>query len=262
MFLKGISHQVIHMRTLILALFGVSFLFVSCKDDIGIDTSSSAATDPFADITYLNSSFYTTNYNTSYNSGPQIFLYRVSGDGKVLENKFDLGMNGQGYFAITTDGTNLYLQSRTFNSVMKCSPVGEVLQHRWLIRNSPWQSCGISYDSTADSLCVLTRNLDNPKYYELLYVDKTNPGTWHVKASAIINELSAEIGVYAMKFQGTDLYLLGQDTTLTDVFVKTNLALNTFEFTRLNTDSTTGFCFKDGNPFFAFQNREIKQSQF
>jgi hypothetical protein len=250
------------MRTLSIILFSVSMLFVSCKEEDTLDMWSSAATDSFADITFLNNAFYATNYNTSMNAGSQIFLYKISADGKVLENKFDLGMNGQGYFAMTNDGKNLYLQSRTYNSILKCSPVGEQLYHNWLIRDSPWQSCGITYDSSTDSLCVLTRNLNTPSHYELLFVDKNNPDNWNVKATTELNRLSASTGVYAVKIFGSDLYFLAQDTTNTDMLVKTNTGLSTFEYTSLNTDSTTGFCFKGADPFFALTNREIKPLAF
>jgi hypothetical protein len=250
------------MRVLNLMIFSLSIIFFSCKDDNPIDTSSSALYDPFADITFLNNGFYTTNYNTSMKAGPQVFLYRISSDGKVVENKFDLGMNGQGYLAITSDSTNLFLQSRDFNSVIKCSPVGEIFYNFWFIRPSPWLGCGIGYIQSLDSLCVLTRDLNNLNNYELLYVDKNNPNNWRVKSSATIQGLSKTTGAYAIEVRGSELYILGQDTTDMDVLVRTNLSLDTLEFMSLNTDSTTGFCFKGNDLYFSHLNRNIEKRSY
>jgi hypothetical protein len=248
------------MRALVFIILSISIIFVSCKeDDTVVDTTSSAPYDPFADITFLGNGFYTTNYNTSMKAGPQVFLYRVSADGKVAENRFDLSMNGQGYLAITSDSINLYLQSRNFNSVIKCSPVGEVFYNDLFIRPTQWQGCGIGYVSSVDSLCVLTRDMQNLNNYELLFVNKDNPNNWRVKASASILGLSLTTGAYAIEVRGNDLYILGQDTTDTDVLVKTNLSLDTLEYTSLNTDSTTGFCYKGNDIFFSHLNRKIEQ---
>jgi hypothetical protein len=240
----------------------LSIIFLSCKDDTVLDTSSSAQYDPFADVTFLNNGFYTTNYNTSMKAGPQIFLYRISDNGRVLENKFDLSMNGQGFLAITSDSVNLYLQSRDFNSVIKCSPVGEVFYNIWFIRPSRWQGCGIGYVHNLDSLCVLTRDLGNLNNYELLFVDKNNPNNWRIKASTSILGLNRSTGAYAIEVRGNDLYILGQDTTDTDVLVKTNFSLDTMEYTSLNTDSTTGFCFMGNDIYFSHLNRKIEQRSY
>lgn len=168
-------------------------------------------------------------------------------------------MNGQGYFAITNDGQNLYLQSRNFNSVVKCSPVGENFYNRWFIGPPQWQGCGIGYVSAVDSLCVLTRDQDDLNHYELLYVDKNNPTNWQLKAEAEIYLLSKTMGAYAIDVKENNLYILGQDTTDTDVLIKTNLSLDSLAFNNLATDSTTGICFKGNELYLAYLNRDIRK---
>ena len=52
-------------------LFLSPILFIlSCQNGLEIDTSKHTATDPIADITYLNGYFYTTNLDNSANAGP------------------------------------------------------------------------------------------------------------------------------------------------------------------------------------------------
>lgn len=245
------------MRVMIFLVLGLSIIVLSCKKETVIDTTSDTISDPFADITFLDSAFYTTNYDNSMKAGPQIFLFRISGDGKYPENKFSLNMNGQGYFAITNDGQNLYLQSRNFNSVMKCSPVGEIFYNQWFIGPSQRQGCGIGYVSTVDSLCMLTRDQSDLNHYELLYIDKNNPANWQLKASAEIQALSKTMGAYAVEVKENRLYILGQDTTDMDVLIKATLSLDSLEFNNLATDSTTGLCFKGNDLYVAYLNRDI-----
>lgn len=175
------------MRRFIFSLF---IIFISCQSDKIVNTSCDTAYDPFSDITYLHNNFYSTNYDNSMNAGPQIFLYKISNDGKYLDDIFNLNMNGQGYLAITNDGNNLYLQSRDFNSIIKCTTVGEIFYNVWDITNSPMQGCGICYITNVDSLCVLTRDYHELNHYSLLFVDKNNPLVWKVKASAELNVFS------------------------------------------------------------------------
>ncbi len=246
------------MRALKYFVLGASILLLSCDRDHFVDTSVNTVADPFADITFLNNAFYTTNNDSSMHAGPQIFLYRISGDGLYPENKFSLDMNGQGYFAITNDGQNLYLQSRTFASLIKCSPVGEVYYHQWFVGPAQWQSCGIGYVPAVDSLCSLVRDEHALSHYELLYIDKNNPNNWQVKASATIPELGGPMGAYALTVNGSGLYILGQDTTGANVVAQANLTLDSLRFNTLATDSATGFCFKGNAMYFAYLNREIR----
>jgi hypothetical protein len=246
------------VRALKIIVLGASVLLLSCDRDKFVNTTVNTVADPFADITYLDDAFYTTNNDSSMHAGPQIFLYRISGDGLYPENKFNLDMNGQGYFAMTNDGQNLYLQSRTFGSVLKCSPVGEIYYNRWFVGPRQWQSCGIGYVPAVDSLCALVRDERALDHYELLYVDKTNPDNWQVKASATIPAFGGTTGAYALKVNGNGLYILGQDTTGMNMFAQTNLRLDSVQLIALNTDSITGFCFKDNSIYYSYLNREIR----
>ena len=76
----------------------IAFLFIlGCEDDSPLNLDKCSYCDDIADITYLNGSFYTTNYDLSGNAGSQIdlFKYIVGGNGHVFINdKFDLEMNG------------------------------------------------------------------------------------------------------------------------------------------------------------------------
>jgi len=110
----------------LLSLF--CLILLSCEESRNINTRKNTFYDNISDITYLSEYFYTTNYDLSGNAGSQIDLLKflISNDSTViLEDRYDLGMNGQGYFAITNDGENLFLQSRSTGSVLKLSPVGE-----------------------------------------------------------------------------------------------------------------------------------------
>ena len=51
-------------------------LIVRCEDNSLNDTSKNTYYDDIADITYLNGSFFTTNYDLSNNAGSQIDLIK------------------------------------------------------------------------------------------------------------------------------------------------------------------------------------------
>lgn len=67
----------------------------------------------------MNNSFYTTNNDLSNNDGSQIDLFRFENQDQniFLVDNFDLGLNGQGYFAITNDNQNLYMQSKRLYTI-------------------------------------------------------------------------------------------------------------------------------------------------
>jgi hypothetical protein len=243
-------------------IFSIGSAFFYCESDKVIDTSSNTATDPIADITYMKGHFYTTNFDNSMKSGSQIFLYHISNDGLIIENKIDLIMNGQGYLAIANDGTDLYLQSRQYNSIIKCSTVGEVYYNDWFVGDGQKQGCGICYAEEYDSLCVLSRNLNKVMIYELLFVDKNNPNNWHIKASAELPDLNMSTGAFAIDIKENELYILGQDTTNTDILLRTDLSLKVQYFKSLATDSTTGLCFKESDLHFGYLNKKIKKIEF
>ena len=152
-------------------------ILLSCDESRNINTSKNTFYDDISDITYLSEYFYTTNYDLSGNAGSQIDLLKflISNDSTIiLEDSYDLGMNGQGYFAITNDGENLYLQSRSTSGVLKLSSVGEWGVFEIDSVASNWQSSGIAYDSDKDSLILFYRNLDERTQYRARTVAKDN----------------------------------------------------------------------------------------
>jgi len=243
------------MKQQAILLICLASVFFFCERENPLDVSCHTAYDPIADITYLKGYFYSTNLDYSMNAGSQIFLYRISNDGQILDYKIDLEMNGQGYFAMTHDGRDLYLQSRRFNSILKCSTVGEIFYHEWFVENG--LACGICYIPENDSLCVLSRSLQNKKTYQLFYVNKNNPFEWSSKAAEEFAELNETTGAFAIDVKGNELFILGQDTTNTDVLLRTDLSLNIIESISLETDSITGLCIRDNDLHFGFLNKTI-----
>ena len=77
------------------------------NNGLELDNTKHTATDPIADITYLNAYFYTTNLDNSANAGTQIDLYKFDDELNTVD-RFELNMNGQGYLAAANDGMNLY----------------------------------------------------------------------------------------------------------------------------------------------------------
>ena len=93
----------------------ILLLIVGCEDNSLNDTNKNTYYDDIADITYLNGSFFTTNYDLSNNAGSQIDLikFKYENDSSAyLDNSYDLNMNGQRYLAIANDGIDLFLQSK------------------------------------------------------------------------------------------------------------------------------------------------------
>ena len=147
-----------------------SLFILNCENVSEIDTDKNTYYDDIADITYLNGSFYTTNYDLSGNAGSQIDLFKFTvsifdSTNIFIDDNFDLGMNGQGYISITNDGSDLYLQSRNISLIIKCSPVGENAYTVWDTITTNWQPCGITYLVEKDSLLTLYRNLDTLTQY-------------------------------------------------------------------------------------------------
>ena len=114
------------------------FIALSCEDDSSIDTKKISYQDDISDITFINNSFYTTNYDLSGNAGNQIDLIvlGLNENGSFLDDSFHLELNGQGYFSITNDGTDLYLQSRTTQLIFKSSAIGELSFSKYISESS------------------------------------------------------------------------------------------------------------------------------
>ena len=86
-------------------------IYYSWDESREINTNKNTYYDDISDITYLNESFFTTNYDMSGYAGSQIDLIKFNHNDETttLEDKFDLGLNGQGFLTITNDGTDLFL---------------------------------------------------------------------------------------------------------------------------------------------------------
>ena len=76
----------------------IAFLFIlGCEDDSPLNLDKCSYCDDIADITYLNGSFYTTNYDLSGNAGSQIDLFKyalypsLDSTYFFIDDTFDLG---------------------------------------------------------------------------------------------------------------------------------------------------------------------------
>ena len=157
-------------------------LLLGCDGSIS-NINKNTYDDDIADITFLNNSFFTTNYDLSMDGGSQIDLFKfyaeeVWVDGSLnvgniyLDDSYDLLMNGQGYLAITNDGNDIYLQSKETKIIYKVSPIGERDFMKIDSISLNWQPCGIAYNYNNDSLVTLYRNLNQLKEYRFRTISK------------------------------------------------------------------------------------------
>jgi len=234
---------------------------IGCKDSEEINTARDTYYDDISDITFINGHFYSTNYDLSGNAGSQIDLLKFSADGKNIDDSFDLGLNGQGYLAITSDGTNVYLQSRLTSSIIKCSPIGERVYMKW---DSPapseWQASGICYKKETDSLLVLYRNIKNPTQYRARAASKENP---IMTGSDIYLNLdfvdTTDTGVYALDYKDSSFYMLGLNRSQKDILIITDHNFNVLSFEDIPDSTVVGLTFKDNDLYLSYRNRIIKK---
>jgi hypothetical protein len=249
------------MKNLSYLLLIFLLTFYSCDKDSEINTTKETINDDIADITFINDHFYTTNYDISGNAGPQIDLLKFSNDGKNIDDVFDLGMNGQGYLAITNDGTDVYLQSMLTSSIIKCSLIGERIYMQWDgLSDSQWQASGLCYKSLDDSLLVLYKNVRNPIQYRALTVSKQNPS---YSGSDIIFELgsvdSIACRIYAMDYKDSSFYMLGVNSLNKDILVITDYNFNVNNVEEIPDSTVTGLCFKENDLYLSYRNRIIER---
>jgi|GEM_PF-374377 len=232
----------------------------TCEHDETLDSSRNTFGDDIADITYLNGSFFTTNYDLSGHSGSQIDLLRFEDDGSriFLEDHFDLGMNGQGYLAMANDSTNLYLQSRTTELLIKCSSVGEKAYLLYDDLGSNWHPAGLSYDPEKDSLLALYRNSQQPQSYRLRTLAPDLNAPAGTEAYVDLDFAGrGYYGIYALAWHNSGLYLLGVDSTGADILVTADHALDTFELEIIPDSTVVGLCFKEDDLFLSYRDRRI-----
>ena len=164
------KHQFIVFTTL---------LILSCQNGLEVNTTKHTATDPIADITYLNGYFYTTNMDNSANADPQIDLYKFDDEFNPVD-RFELNMNGQGYLAAANDGMNLYFQPRFTDYILKMTSLGEIF---WYLPDRLfdndidstfifWQGRGIAWAD--NNLVVLYRHKNDSMLYRGRYLHLNN----------------------------------------------------------------------------------------
>jgi len=249
------------MKYLNYLLLIVLLTVYSCDEDSEINTSKETYHDDIADITFVNDHFYTTNFDLSGNAGPQIDLLKFSTDGKNIDDAFDIGMNGQGYLAITNDGTDVYLQSILTSSIIKCSLIGERIYMQWDgLSDSQWQASGLCYKKLDDSLLVLYKNLKNPIEYRAITVSKQNP---YNSGSDIKFELGSvdptDPGIYALDYKDSTFYMLGVNSLHKDILVLTDYNFNVNSTEEIPDSTVTGLCFRENDLYLSYRNRIIEK---
>jgi len=258
---KYIGRKMKNKLTLSLVLLLSLLFFQSCNDSINPNTTKNLAYDDISDITYMHNSFYTTNNDLSLNAGSQIDLFRFEKQDQniFLVDNFDLGLNGQGYFAITNDSLNIFLQSKRMSTIFCYSAIGELLYISTDSISLSWQPSGICFIEEKDSLLLLYKNLNSPKEYRARIVDKLHPflnGFDKTFSFGFIDP--TEHGIYAIDYYESSFYLLGVDSSQQDILIRTNYD---FEVTSVDTiaDSTvTGLCFDQDDLYLGYQNKRIE----
>jgi len=237
------------------------WVLIACDDPSALNTNKQTYTDDIADITFLNGAFYTTNYDLSGNAGSQIDLMRFEGDSVSthLDDHFDLDMNGQGYLAICSDGTDIYLQSRATDLIIKCSSVGEKAFTRYDEIQSHWHPAGISYDINKDSLLVLYRNSQQVENYRLRTIDPELEGPASAdQAFSLDLAGTGYYGVYALAVHSSGFYMLGVDTSATDILITANRELTIFQQEIISDSTVVGLCFREDELFLSYRDRRIE----
>ena len=250
------------MKYLIYLLLIVVLGLTGCNEDtVDIDTTKDTYHDDIADITFINDHFYSTNYDLSGNAGTQIDLLKFSTDGENIDDAFDLGMNGQGYLAITNDGTDVYLQSIASSSIIKCSLIGERIYMGWDgLSDSQWQASGLCYKKEADSLLILYKNLNNPIQYRARTVSKLNPS---ISGSDINFEIDSidtiNYGVYAIEYFDSSFYMLGVNSSNKDILLISDYNFSMYSTEEIPDSTVVGLCFKGSDLYFSYRDRIIKK---
>ena len=237
-------------------------LFQNCDDSLISDTNKNLYYDDIADITYLNNSFYTTNYDLSQNAGSQIDLLRFEKRDQdvFLVNNFDMELNGHGYFAITNDKESLFLQSRKTFSIFNYSNLGELLYIQSDSISFEWQPSGICYLEEKDSLLLLSKNTNSPMQYRARIVDKSHPyisSTDYKFSFDFVDTTNYEI--FSIDYYDSSFFLLGANNSSQRILLRTNI---NFEITSIDTiadSSVVGLCFEENNLYMSYQDKRIER---
>ena len=236
------------------------FFVVGCQDKLTIDTNKDSYYDDIADICYVNGHFFTTNYDLSGNSGTQIDLIRFTSDGSNVDDSFDLGMNGQGYLAMTSDGSDIYMQSRSNGAIIKSSLIGERAYMKWdTIGVEKWYASGICYLPEKDSLLLLYRNLDNRTEYWARTVSKSAPHASGSDRSFNVDFIDTTYhGIWAISYKDSAYYMLGVDTLIQDKLIITDNQFSIVSVEDISDSTVVGLCFKDNDLYLSYRPRRIE----
>jgi len=217
--------------------------------------------DDIADICYVSGHFFTTNYDLSGNSGSQIDLIRFTSDGTNVDDNFDLDMNGQGYLAMTSDSSHIYLQSRLNGGIIKTSLIGERVYMQWdSLETNHWLPSGICYLPEKDSLLLLYRNLENLIQYRARTVSKDTPcesGSEQFFSVDFID--TTYYGIWAITYKDSAFYMLGADTLIQDKLIVTDYRFNIVAVEDIPDSTVVGLCFKDNDLYFSYRQRRIER---
>ncbi len=234
---------------------------LACEDKQDINSNKNTYIDDIADITALNGYFYSTNYDLSGNSGSQIDLlkYEINGDNIFLTDAFELDMNGQGYLAITSDGSDLYLQSRQTELLIKASGIGELVFLRYDDLASNWHPSGLAFNPDTDSLFALYRNSQAPIQYRMRTISKTiDQVASHDETFQLPFIDTLYHGVYALEYFDSHFYMLGVDTSYQDLLLVTDLSYNLTSIDTLSDSTVVGLGFLGHDLYLSYRDKRIE----
>ena len=247
----------------------ISLFIISCQNGIDIDTTKHTATDPIADITYLNDMFYTTNLDLSGNAGPQINLYQFNSVANPV-NLFELPLNGQGYLAVCNDGSNLYFQPRLTDYIFKSTPLGEIFWYQ--SDNFPdntsdttstfmyWRGRGLAWADT--NLVVLYRHKNDSTRYRGRYLHLDNDTLQTVLDITFNWDHLNSYGAYAMEYNpGTQrFWVLATDSLNQYILFNVDFHFQNPESIRVLEEKPMGI---SGGPnsgiYLSYPERQIKE---
>lgn len=210
------------MRPILCCLVLAGLVAAGCNTSPDVSTVRDTTSDPLGDVAYLDDVIYATNHDTSGHAGSQVDLFAFAiGSPTTPQDTYRVELNGQGYLAMATDGTDLYLQPRDRTSVIKLNPAGAL---QW-IRQDPdamaagWRACGLCWDEdegqlvalfTPDGHAFVVRRYDA----DLTTIQDTSaPIAWDILAPGTAPR--------AVAYAQQEFYVLGTDTTGADVVVTT-----------------------------------------
>lgn len=238
------------------------FIVLCCEDESNIDTQKHTYHDDISDITYINNSFYTTNYDLSGNAGNQIDLIvlGLNENGSFLDDSFPLELNGQGYFLITNDGSDLYLQSRTTQLIFKSSTIGALSYSKYDSIGTHWLPSGIAYHSSNDSIITLYKNQNFNKQYRLRLISKDVSEISHRDVLFEMSDIdTSNSGIFSLSHHNSSIYMLATKQN-EDVLITMDYNNLTVQETEMIGDSTAvGIAILNNSIFFSYRDQRIEK---